>query len=329
MATIKDVANQAGVSVATVSRVLNENGYVHEDTRRKVEEAIRQLNYSPNEVARSLYKKKSKLIGLLLPDITNPYFPQLARGVEDRLQENEYRLIFGNSDESRQKEMDYIQTFVQNNVVGVISSTNDPDADIYAGLKIPVVFLDRTSNDSPSVYADGREGGRLAAREMAKRGSKRITVMQGPVSVRPAMDRFEGAVEVLKELGVPFDVLKTTSFSFTEAEGWAKELFRQYPDTDGVIASNDIVASAVLQEAFRLGKRVPEDIQIVGFDDIPLSRLLTPSLSTIHQPAYEMGREAAGLLMQLIEGSHVEHKIIQYSVQFIERQTTRKVDYDG
>lgn len=329
MATIKDVANQAGVSVATVSRVLNENGYVHEDTRRKVEEAIRQLNYSPNEVARSLYKKKSKLIGLLLPDITNPYFPQLARGVEDRLQENEYRLIFGNSDESQQKEMDYIQTFVQNNVVGVISSTNDPDADIYAGLKIPVVFLDRTSNDSPSVYADGREGGRLAAREMAKRGSKRVTVMQGPVSVRPAMDRFEGAVEVLKELGVPFDVLKTTSFSFTEAEGWAKKLFRQYPDTDGVIASNDIVASAVLKEAFRLGKRVPEDIQIVGFDDIPLSRLLAPSLSTIHQPAYEMGREAAGLLMQLIEGSQVEHKIIQYSVQFIERQTTRKVDYDG
>lgn len=329
MATIKDVANQAGVSVATVSRVLNENGYVHEDTRRKVEETIRQLNYSPNEVARSLYKKKSKLIGLLLPDITNPYFPQLARGVEDRLQENEYRLIFGNSDESRQKEMDYIQTFVQNNVVGVISSTNDPDADIYAGLKIPVVFLDRTSNDSPSVYADGREGGRLAAREMAKRGSKRVTVIQGPVSVRPAMDRFEGAVEVLKELGVPFDVLKTTSFSFTEAEGWAQKLFRQYPDTDGVIASNDIVASAVLQEAFRLGKRVPEDIQIVGFDDIPLSRLLTPSLSTIHQPAYEMGREAAGLLIQLIEGSQVEQKIIQYSVQFIERQTTRKVDYNG
>ena len=329
MATIKEVAITAGVSVATVSRVMNQNGYVHEDTRRKVEEAIGQLNYTPNEVARSLYKRKSKLIGLLLPDITNPYFPQLARGVEDQMQENDYRLIFGNSDESRQKEMDYIQTFTQNNVVGVISSTNDPDADIYSRLNIPVVFLDRTSNDRPSVYADGREGGRIAARELALRGSERITVLQGPAQVRPAMDRFEGAIEVLEQLGVAYEVLQTTSFSLTEAEYWAKELFRKYPDTDGVIASNDIVASTVLQEAHRLGKRVPEEVQIIGFDDIPLSRLLAPSLSTIHQPAYEMGREAARLLIQLIEGQHVERNSIQYSVKFIERQTTRKVDHHG
>ncbi|UNK19141.1 LacI family transcriptional regulator [Paenibacillus sp. N3/727] len=329
MATIKEVAMTAGVSVATVSRVLNQNGYVHEDTRRKVEDAIRQLNYTPNEVARSLYKRKSKLIGLLLPDITNPYFPQLARGVEDQMQKNDYRLIFGNSDESRQKEMDYIQTFIQNNVVGVISSTNDSDADIYAGLNIPVVFLDRTSNDRPSVYADGREGGRIAAREMVRRGSKQITVLQGPAHVRPAIDRFEGAVEILQELNIPYEVLLTTSFSLTEAEDWAKELFYKYPDTDGIIASNDMVASAVLQEAHRLGKRVPEDVQIIGFDDIPLSKLLAPSLSTIHQPAYEMGREAADLLIQLIEGHHVERNSIQYSVKFIERQTTRKVDHDG
>ncbi|WP_422659665.1 LacI family DNA-binding transcriptional regulator [Paenibacillus sp. EC2-1] len=326
MATIKEVAITAGVSVATVSRVLNQNGYVHEDTRKKVDEAIRQLNYTPNEVARSLYKRKSKLIGLLLPDITNPYFPQLARGVEDQMQENEYRLIFGNSDESLQKEMDYIQTFVQNNVVGVISSTNDPDADIYTGLKIPVVFLDRTSNDRPSVYADGREGGGIAAREIVQRGSKRIIVLQGPAHVRPAIDRFEGAIEVLDKQGVNYNVLETTSFSLTEAEDWAQELFRKYPDTDGIIASNDMVASAVLQEAHRLGKRVPEDVQIIGFDDIPLSRLLAPSLSTIHQPAYEMGREAARLLIQLIEGEHVERNSMKFPVEFIERQTTRKVD---
>lgn len=219
MATIKDVAGRAGVSVATVSRVLNGNGYVHEDTRQKVEEAIRALNYTPNEVARSLYKKKSKLVGLLLPDITNPYFPQLARGVEDRMQENDYRLIFGNSDENREKEMDYIQTFIQNHVVGIISSTNDPGAEMYAELRIPIVFLDRTTSDRPSVYADGREGGRLAAREIIKRGSKRITIIQGPAHVGPAMDRYEGAVEVVRERGLSYDVLKTTSFSFTEAEG--------------------------------------------------------------------------------------------------------------
>ncbi|NMO97332.1 LacI family DNA-binding transcriptional regulator [Paenibacillus lemnae] len=326
MATIKEVAKAAGVSVATVSRVMNQNGYVHEDTRRKVEDAIRELNYTPNEVARSLYKRKSKLIGLLLPDITNPYFPQLARGVEDRLQEQDFRLIFGNSDESRQKETDYLQTFLQNNVVGVISSTNAPDHDMYTGLGIPVVFLDRTLNDNPAVYADGREGGRQAATELVKRGSTNITIIQGPADVRPAMDRFHGAVEALESSGTSYEVLKTTSFSFTEAEGWAKELFRRYPDSDGIIASNDIVASAVLQEAVGLGRRVPQDVQIIGFDDIPLSRLLIPSLSTIHQPAYEMGREAADLIIRLIEGQYIESRHIQYAVEFIERQTTRKVE---
>lgn len=325
MTTIKDVARHAGVSVATVSRVINETGYVHEDTRRKVEESVQQLNYTPNEVARSLYKRKSRLIGLLLPDITNPYFPQLARGVEDRIQESGFRLIFGNSDESQKKEQDYIQTFVQNNVVGVISSTNDPGTASYRSLKIPVVFLDRISSDRPAVYADGREGGRLAAQQMIQRGSHHITVMQGPIHIRPAQDRFQGAIEVLQDMGIDYHTTQTSSFSFTDADRWAKELFEQYPDTDGVIASNDIVATAVIQEAYRLGKKVPQDVQIIGFDDIPLSSLLSPALSTIRQPAYDMGRAAADLLIQLIEGTAGEQRTIQMPVQFIERETTRKL----
>lgn len=324
MMTIKDVAKIAGVSVATVSRVLNESGYVNIDTRKKVEAAIKEMNYTPNEVARSLYKRKSKLIGLLLPDITNPFFPQLARGIEDRMQEHGYRIIFGNSDENEEKELDYIQTFIQNNVIGMISSTNFPEKDIYSNLKIPVVFLDRTSNDSPSVYADGRKGGRLAAQEIIARGSTKITVMQGPAHIKPAQDRFQGAIEVLDEMGITFQVIQTSSFSHTEAEQWAVELFDKYIDTDGVIASNDIVATAVIHEAHRLGKRVPQDLQIIGFDDIPLSSLLSPSLSTIRQPAHDMGREAAGLLIKLIEQDKVEDKIIQLPVSFVERETTRR-----
>ncbi|WP_339187421.1 LacI family DNA-binding transcriptional regulator [Paenibacillus sp. FSL R5-0490] len=329
MTTIKDVAQLAGVSVATVSRVINDRGYVHADTRKKVEDAVKALNFSPNEVARSLYKRKSKLIGLLLPDITNPYFPQLARGVEDRMQEQDYRLIFGNSDEDEQKEQDYIQTFIQNNVVGVISSTNYPHSSIYEKLKIPVVFLDRTSLDRPSVYADGREGGRLAAREIIKRGSRRITVMQGPSQIRPAQDRFEGAIEIIRDAGLDYRVIQTTSFSINEAGVWAEELFRKYADTDGVIASNDIAAMAVLHEASRIGRKVPDDVQVIGFDDIPMSSLLSPALSTIRQPAYEMGREAAGLLIQLVEQAAIENKNIQLPVSFIERGTTRKVRSDG
>ncbi|MCJ8014949.1 LacI family transcriptional regulator [Paenibacillus sp. KQZ6P-2] len=329
MATIRDVAKHAGVSVATVSRVLNETGYVHEDTRKKVETAIRELHYTPNEVARSLYKRKSRLIGLLLPDITNPFFPELARGVEDEMQENDFRIIFGNSDENMNKEKEYIQTFEQNNVVGVIASTNHPDSDTYRKLRIPVVFLDRTADNRPSVYADGREGGKIAAHEMIARGSRQITVMQGPKHIRPAQDRYQGAVDVLSEQGVPFNVIMTSSFSFTEAGIWAKELFEQHPYTDGVIASNDIVATAVLHEALRLGKKVPEDLQIIGFDDIPLSSLLTPSLTTIRQPAYDMGRTAARLLIRIIENENIDQNTIQLPVTFTERETTRKVEQHG
>ncbi len=329
MATIRDVAKHAGVSVATVSRVINETGYVHEDTRKKVEIAIKKLRYTPNEVARSLYKRKSRLIGLLLPDITNPFFPELARGVEDEMQENDFRIIFGNSDEKSSKEQEYIQTFVQNNVVGVIASTNDPDTDTYRKLAIPLVLLDRTTDNRPSVYSDGYEGGRLAAREIVARGSRRITVIQGPEHVRPAIDRFRGAAETLQELGVSFQVVQSTSFGIAEAGIWAKEVFRKIPETDGVIASNDIVAAAVLHEALMLGKKVPEDVQIIGFDDIPISSLLTPPLTTIRQPAYDMGRTAARLLIQLIEKGTLDNNTIQMPVTFTERDTTRKAEQNG
>jgi LacI family transcriptional regulator len=173
------------------------------------------------------------------------------------------------------------------------------------------------------VYADGRKGGRLAAQEIIARGSTKITVMQGPAHIKPAQDRFQGAIEVLNEMGITYHVIQTSSFSHTEAEQWAVELFDKYIDTDGVIASNDIVATAVIHEAHRLGKRVPQDLQIIGFDDIPLSSLLSPSLSTIRQPAHDMGREAAGLLIKLIEHDKIEDTTIQLPVSFVERETTR------
>lgn len=324
MVTIKDVAREAGVSVATVSRVLNDNGYVGADTRKKVMEAIAELNYSPNEVARSLYKRESRLIGLLLPDITNPFFPQLARGVEDELSQAGYRLLLGNSDENIQKELDYIQTFVQNNVVGIITATNHVDYKIYEALDLPLVLLDRASENYPAVFADGREGGRLAAKTLIEKGSQRITLVKGPANIKPAQDRFQGAIEELSQADVDFSVLSTTSYSFEEAQGWAEELFDKFSDTDGVIASNDIVGIAIVHEALERGKRIPDDVQIIGYDDIPQSRLSYPTLSTIRQPAYEMGREAAKLLIRTIKKEPGVEQTIQMPVELVERKTTRK-----
>ncbi len=325
LATIKQVAKLAGVSVATVSRVLNDSGYVQRETRKKVEEAIKELEYIPNEVARSLYRKESRLVGLLLPDITNPFFPELARGVEDELQKEGYHLLFGNSDEKLEKELSYIQTFVQNNVVGVISATNLADKSNYEHLSIPTVFLDRAQTSEYYVVSDGKEGGRIAARELIKRGSENITVLKGPSHVLPAIERFQGTIEILAQSNVDFQVISTSSFSFQEAKVWAKEIFEKYPDTDGIIASNDITATAILHEALTRGKVIPDELQIIGFDDIQQSSLLFPSLSTIRQPIYEMGKEAATLLIALIKRQKIEQSQIKLAVSFVERNTTRKV----
>ncbi|KIL78791.1 LacI family DNA-binding transcriptional regulator [Bacillus badius] len=329
MVTIRDVAAEAGVSVATVSRVLNNKGYVHEDTLRKVQQAIEKLNYSPNEVARSLFKRQSKLVGLLLPDITNPFFPELARGVEDELQKQDFRLLFGNSDENPEKEQAYIETFLQNQVVGIISATQTSGMFNQEQPAVPTVFLDRTHEGRYTVYADGREGGKIAARELVRRGSRNITVLKGPGHISPVQDRFLGAVEVLAASSVDFQVIQMASLTYEEAEERAKELFRQYPATDGILASNDMTAAAVLHEALRIGKAIPEEVQIIGFDDIPMSRLLFPSLSTIKQPVYEMGKQAAQLLLKLIKKEEVAEQIIQLPVSFVERNTTRKVKADG
>ena len=322
MATIKDVAKEAGVSVATVSRVLNRNGYVQEDTRKMVEAAIKKLNYLPNEVARSLYFQKSKLIGLIIPDITNPFFPEIARGVEDFLQQNGYRLIIGNSDEDPEKEARYFETFTQNNVLGIISTSSE-EVSQWEKLNIPVVLLDRIHHDFPFVCSDQKKGGRLAAQILLEKGSRNITLLKGPENVRTAYERFFAALEVLGKSNVQFQVLNT-SFSFDGALETTGKLFELYPETDGVIAVNDIVASAVLREALHQGKKIPDEIQIIGFDDIPMSKFMFPALSTIHQPAYEMGKEAAKLLLEKINHSSVKKKQIILPVSFIERETTRK-----
>ncbi|MED1489658.1 LacI family DNA-binding transcriptional regulator [Bacillus smithii] len=323
MVTIRDVAREAGVSVATVSRVLNKSGYVQEDTKKLVLEIIQKLNYKPNEVARSLYKRESKLIGLLLPDITNPFFPELARGVEDAVQNEGYRLIVGNSDEDMEKEFRYIETFLQNHVMGIIASTIHSDR--FLNLKIPVVLLDRTTDQFPSVYSNHQQGGRLAARTLLERGSREITVLRGPQHIRPAQERFQAALDVLSQSSACFYVMDT-SFTFNGAKASAKEVFQKYPKTDGILACNDVVATAVLHEALRIGKRIPEDLQIIGYDDVPISELVFPPLTTIHQPAYNMGEEAAKLLLAILRKEKCMDTQIKLPVKLIERETTRKVE---
>ncbi|WP_338470657.1 LacI family DNA-binding transcriptional regulator [Niallia sp. XMNu-256] len=325
MTTIRDVAKAAGVSVATVSRVINNKGYVHEDTRKVVNNAIHSLNYKPNEVARSLFKRKSKLIGLILPDIANPFFPALARGIEDFFYQEGYHIIIGNSDDKEEKKNDYFETFLQNNVVGLILSTNEIDLKRVQKAKIPIVLLDRINEDFPAVFADQIQGGRLQAEKILERGCKEVTIIKGPETIKPVQERFQAAFEILQQENITVNMIDS-KLSFQDGEQTAIELFKRFPHSDSVLACNDAVAIAVLNEALRQGRRVPEDIQIIGFDNISISGIVYPGLSTIHQPAYEMGMKAAEMLIGQINQEPITHLHYKFPVEFIERDSTRKDD---
>ncbi|WP_035052336.1 LacI family DNA-binding transcriptional regulator [Carnobacterium pleistocenium] len=324
MTTIKEVAKLAGVSVATVSRALNHSGYVSEAARKKVEAAVKELNFYPNEVARSLYQKKSKLIGLLLPDIANPFFPLIAKGVEDGVNQRGYSLLLGNVEDDLEKEKDYLKIFLQNNIAGVISAVQ---GDVNKIKKMPFVTLDRVESDRDlAVHSDDYTGGMLAAEAIADRDPKEIVIMVGPKDVPSSALRLAGNEKILQARQLDYQLFQTQSFKFELAEQTAEQFFEAYPLADSVIASNDVYAIALMKEAIKKGKHIPEEFQIIGYDDMPFSRMMYPGLSTIAQPAYEMGYRGAELLCDILEKKPVESSRIQLPVTLKIRESVREKD---
>lgn len=327
MATIKEVAKLAEVSVATVSRVINNKGYVGVDSRKKVEQAIKQLDFSPNEVARSLFQKKSKLIGLLLPDIANPFFPLLAKGAEDAVSQLGYSLILGNVQDNVKKEEEYLKIFEQNNIAGVLSAVQGSSK---RTKNTPLVTLDRVeSSGQYAVHTDDYQGGMMAAQAIVERNPKHVVIMVGPKEIPSSYERLAGSIRVLKEQNVPYSLLQTKSFRLEYTEEVTQLFFKEYGHADSVIASNDVYALALMREALKRGIDIPNELQIVGYDDMPFSSLLYPGLSTIAQPAYEIGFRGAELLCKCIEGKPVNEKRIQLPVTLILRESLReKVEYE-
>ncbi|MGX7163527.1 LacI family DNA-binding transcriptional regulator [Enterococcus massiliensis] len=323
MATIRDVAKLADLSVATVSRAINGSGYVSENSQKKIDSAIKALNFRPNEVARSLYQKKSKLVGLLLPDISNPFFPLLAKGVEDFLHGKGYQVILGNVQENSERAVDYIHAFSQNNIAGVLSAV-DSDNITYDDVK-PLVFLDRVGMDSEySIHADDIFGGALAAQTVLATSPKGVIVIAGPKEVDRSHDRLQGMIKILNQSKIRYYVVHSTSFLLEDAIKTAQEVFEHFPLIDTAIAPSDIHAIALIQEGYRRGIKVPDDLQVIGYDDIPISNLVVPPLTTIHQPAYEIGYKGAEMLYQLMNNQKVNEKKIILPVKLIERDTLRK-----
>jgi LacI family transcriptional regulator len=325
VATIRDVAKRAGVSVATVSRVLNETGYVHADTKAAVIKAIKELNYKPNHVARSLYKKSSRLIGLILPDITNPFFPELARAVEDVAHQYGYTVVLCNSDGDLEKEKNYLDVLTQNHADGLIVTTNQQNNPNYLDLDIPVVALDRTIHESiPEVRADHYGGGKMATEFLIQRGCTFIAHVRGPSQLSPANERCRGFVNAAKKAGIPFRIVES-QFDITISEQKVRDLLDAYPQIDGIFAGNDLIAVAAVKVALKKGISIPEELQVIGFDGIPLSACFYPAITTIVQPIYEMGKWATELLIQMITKKSVTAKTHCFPVKLAERETTKRM----
>lgn len=325
MPTIKDVARLAGVSVATVSRVLNNSGYVNLGTRQRVEQAISELNYRPNNVARSLFKGRSQMIALLVPDIMNPYFPELARAVEDFTKQNDYTFVLCNTDDDLEKEMHYIYALQQKSVDGIIIVSSKITEERFSEVNIPIVALDRlVSKKISSITANNRDGARQAVKYLKEIGCKRIAHICGPENVSNSKERLSGYLDVVKNEGwLLSSYVVSGNYQYETAMDATKRLLINHPEIDGIFVANDLMGVAALKAAQELGLHVPNDISIIGFDGISLGEQLTPSITTMKQPIYEMGTRAAELLIQKINEENVSVQHEQFDVTLIERESTR------
>lgn len=325
MPTIKDVAKMAGVSVATVSRVINNSGYVNEVTKKRVEQAISQLNYRPNNVARSLFHGRSQMIALLVPDIMNPFFPELARAVEDFAKLNDYTFVLCNTDDDPEKEMHYIYALEQKSVDGIIVVSSTVTEKSLQGIHVPIVALDRiVSAKLPSITVKNRDGARQAVRYLKQLGCKRIAHICGPDNVSNTKERLGGYIdEVKNEEWFLSSYVVSGDYQYDKAMDATKNLLKSHPEVDGIFVANDLMGVGVLKAAQELGLKVPEDIQIIGFDGISLGEKITPSITTMKQPIYEMGTRAAQLLIQQINEPNQQVQHEEYEVTLVKRESTK------
>lgn len=321
LATIKDVAKLAHVSVATVSRVINKKGYVNESTKELVLDAINELQYVPNELARSLFKKQSRIIGIIVPHLTSYYFAELLEIIEDITINYNYRLMVCNSQDNKERETKYLKVFQQYNIDGIILISNTTRIQDYKSLNIPIIAIDhKLTEDVPSVTSNNVLGGKLAAEKLISVGCKKLIHFRGPSVLMPVRDRTEGFKSVLEKH-------KIYNFSFdldfkNPSQEDIQNVINSNLDCDGIFCDSDIIALNVLQCLKKAGKRVPEDVQVIGFDNIELSRIFSPKLTTISQSTEKIGHYAVDSLMKLMNGEPIDKFHQQIDVTLIERETT-------
>jgi LacI family transcriptional regulator len=330
--TLRDVARVAGVHPATVSRALNEEtrALVNEETARRVLEAAAKLGYQPNPIARGLKTNRSYTIGVLIPDLTNPLFPPILRGIEDRLETAGYTPLIANTDNDPERELLDSQTMRARQVDGIIAATARRDHRLHDALleaDIELVLVNRRQEELPvsSATADDRMGIRLAVEHLLSLGHKRIAHLGGPLDYSTGLDRYEGFHETMRAAGLEVDPeLVLVAEAFTESEGarLCGQLMDRGREFTAVAAANDLLALGCYDIFAQRGVSCPDELSVVGFNDMPFADRFQPPLTTIHIPHYEIGKAAAELMVERLQDGDNLPRDIRLEPRLVVRGST-------
>jgi LacI family transcriptional regulator len=332
MVTMADVAKHAGVSTATVSHVLNRTRYVSEETRAHVLAAVNDLGYRPNRLARSLVRGETHTLGLIIPDQANPFFAELARGVEDTGFGRGYNVILCNSYGDLDKELRYQDVLSQKQVDGILLVAAGASTEHVESLQaqgMPVVIVDRDLADVAvdKVLTDNLKGGRLATKHLIELGHRRIGCIAGPSQVTPSSERVTGYRQVLEESGIAVDQNLILRGDFQPESGYqgARQLLARDDAPTAIFACNDLMAIGVISAAAQLGLDVPAHLSVVGFDNIRLSEFANPPLTTIVQPGHEQGVLAAELLLERMQQPDLPPRREVLDARLLVRRSTASI----
>lgn len=308
--TIKDIAEKANISYPSVSRALSGKPGVSSKTREKVLKIAKEMNYQPNALARSLVQKRTSTIGLIIPDILNPYFPEIAKGVEDEAHSKNLSVFLCNSDWDENREEAYINQLIANRVDGIIifpiSSGNTSEIRRIAGKNLPVVILGSSQAEdvSVSISIDDVLGAKLSVEHLLNKKYRKLAFIGGKPGLSSVEDRLTGFKKAHENGGLSVEKKMIVESGFTFDSGYKamNDLIDKELIPDAVFAENDVIAMGVIQALRIRGLRVPEDIAVSGFDDIPMASMVGIDLTTVRQPKYEMGKMAVIELYSILSG---------------------------
>ena len=331
--TMEDIGRRAGVSASTVSRVINKSVAVDPETEARVRAAIEELGYRPNLLARSFRRRTTQTIGLLIPDNANPFFADVARAIEDAGYAQGYNVILCNSDLSEEKQAAYLDVLLAKRVdglilvsSGLIAAGDRPDPmQRVLDSGTPCVVVDRDLGETPvdQVLVDNEHGGYLAGQYLIRLGHRRITCLGGPSSLTPSAGRVAGFRRALDEAGLPWQPAATMASNgrYDGGQAAVRDLLARGIDVTAIFAFNDLVAIGALGALRRAGLRVPDDVSVVGFDDVALSSAVYPALTTVAQPIAEIGHLSVRLLLQRITNPNAPRARVVLPTTLVERES--------